>query len=69
MKNKIEKYLRQLAPHQNNREGPQLLREAVKEIDSLQAKIDSLMLEYCPDEMTEDQIANWGKHQRAVPNI
>ena len=31
-----------------------------------QAKIDSLMLEYCPDEMTPEQIENWGKHQKAV---
>jgi hypothetical protein len=28
-----------------------------------QAKIDALMLEYCPDEMTEDQVANWERHQ------
>ena len=34
-----------------------------KEIESLQAKIDSLMLEYCPNEMTKDQIDNWEKHQ------
>jgi len=33
---------------------------------ALQAKIDRLMLEYCPDEMTPEQIENWGKHQRAV---
>lgn len=25
--------------------------------------IDSLMLEYCPDEMTEEQVANYEKHQ------
>ena len=25
----------------------------------LQAKIDELMLEYCPDEMTPEQIAEW----------
>jgi regulator of replication initiation timing len=32
-------------------------------IDALQYKIDNLMLEYCPDEMTEDQKLNWEKHQ------
>jgi hypothetical protein len=32
--------------------------------DSLQAKIDSLMLEYCPDEMTKEQLAIWESHQR-----
>ena len=31
--------------------------------DALQCKIDNLMLEYCPDEMTKEQIENWGKHQ------
>ena len=30
---------------------------------SLRAKIDSLMLEYCPDEMTPEQIKNWENHQ------
>ncbi len=29
----------------------------------LQAKIDALMLEYCPDEMTPEQLANWERHQ------
>lgn len=31
-----------------------------------QAKIDSLMLEYCPEEMTGEQKATWAKHQAAV---
>lgn len=29
-----------------------------------QAKIDRLMLEYCPDEMTAEQKAAWKQHQR-----
>ena len=33
---------------------------------ALQAKIDALMLEYCPDEMTPEQRANWAAHQRPV---
>jgi hypothetical protein len=28
-----------------------------------QAEIDRLMLDSCPDEMTEDQMENWSKHQ------
>ena len=32
-------------------------------VERLQAKIDSLMLEYCSDEMTEEQLEIWGKHQ------
>lgn len=31
--------------------------------EPLQAKIDALMLEHCPDEMTPEQIAEWAKHQ------
>jgi len=31
-----------------------------------QAEIDRLMLEFCPLEMTEEQIANWAKHQVPV---
>jgi hypothetical protein len=33
---------------------------------SLSAKIDELMLEYCPEDMTPQQIANYEAHQRAV---
>lgn len=28
-----------------------------------QAEIDALMLEYCPNEMTEEQKAEWAAHQ------
>lgn len=31
-----------------------------------QAKIDELMLEYCPDEMTEKQLKVWGDNQRVA---
>lgn len=34
-------------------------------VNAQQARIDELMCEYCPDEMTEDQIAEWEKHQKA----
>lgn len=33
---------------------------------SLQARIDALMLEHCPDEMTPEQIAEWERHQVPV---
>lgn len=36
------------------------------EIASLQAKIDELMLEYCPEDMTEEQLEAWGKAQVPV---
>jgi hypothetical protein len=34
------------------------------EIAALQAKIDALMLEYCPSEMTPEQMAEWERHQK-----
>jgi len=37
-----------------------------KECDARQAKIDSLMLEHCPDEMAQEQKDNWAKHQKPV---
>lgn len=37
-----------------------------RQIGSLQASIDMLMFEYCPDEMTPAQVAVWADNQRAV---
>ena len=37
-----------------------------KHAESLQAKIDALMLEYCPEDMTPEQVEEWGRHQRAA---
>lgn len=34
-----------------------------KEKCTLQAKIDSLMLEFCPEEMTQEQIECWEESQ------
>jgi len=49
---------------------PTLLKNALDEIvllaayvNHLQAKIDSLMLEFCPHEMTEEQIKTWEANQ------
>ena len=39
------------------------IKRMEKKIASQQAKIDSLMLEYCPDEMTEEQVKNWEDSQ------
>jgi hypothetical protein len=38
----------------------------MSELDARQAKIDALMLEFCPDEMTADQLENWKRHQRGT---
>lgn len=37
-----------------------------KECAAKQAEIDRLMLEYCPDEMTPEQVAEWAASQRPV---
>lgn len=39
-------------------------RTLEREIAAKQAIIDRLMLEHCPEEMTEDQVAEWGRHQK-----
>lgn len=40
--------------------------EAHSKIESMQAKIDELMLEYCPDEMQEEQKINWQLNQKMI---
>ena len=42
-----------------------LLNRAADALDAKQAKIDELMFEYCPEDMTAEQITEWGKHQRS----
>ena len=43
------------------------LKERIKELELevqlKQAKIDSLMLEYCPEEISKEQFDNWSKHK------
>lgn len=34
--------------------------------DYQQSVIDAIMLEYCPEEMTWEQIEEWKKHQKVV---
>lgn len=34
------------------------------QVAALQAKVDALMLEFCPDEMTEEQKETWARHQQ-----
>lgn len=36
---------------------------AERDASAKQARIDALMLEYCPDEMTPEQVADWAQHQ------
>ena len=37
-----------------------------RECGAKQAQIDRLMLEYCPDEMTPEQVAEWAANQQPV---
>jgi hypothetical protein len=40
-----------------------MLDRNTEQIAAKQAKIDALMFEHCPDEMTEEQVEEWKKHQ------
>ena len=43
-------------------------KEKTNKIASLQAKIDALMLECCPEDMTKEQMAEYELHQEIVNN-
>ena len=67
---RAERYYNELPPHAKERKGGMYVKELIdelntktKQIEDLQAKIDLLMLEYCPDEMTKELIEDWEKHQ------
>ena len=42
------------------------ITELKRQLDAKQARIDELMIEYCPDEMTEEQWKTYEKHQVPV---
>ncbi len=42
------------------------LAAAKKDANAKQAKIDALMLEWCPDEMTPEQLKEWGNRQQVT---
>ena len=35
-----------------------------QQLAAKQAEVDALMLEYCPNEMSQEQLDNWAAHQR-----
>lgn len=39
---------------------------AAAELDRLQARVDALMLEFCPNEMTALQMQRWAANQKQV---
>lgn len=40
------------------------IEQLKKDKNHLQFKVDSLMMEFCPDEMTDEQIRIWEEHQQ-----
>ena len=40
--------------------------ELERELSAAQARIDELMLEYCPNEMTAEQLSEYARHQVPV---
>lgn len=44
------------------------LAEAKRQLAAKQYQIDELMLEYCPNEMTPEQLEEYAKNQRAIGN-
>lgn len=46
-----------------------ILEFAERFIAPVQSKLDEVMLEYCPDEMSPEQVEEWGKHQVIVNDL
>ena len=41
-----------------------VIAELRQQLAAKQAEVDALMLEYCPSEMSQEQLDNWAAHQR-----
>jgi len=39
-------------------------KELERQLASKQAEVDALMLEFCPEELTREQVEEWAKHQK-----
>lgn len=46
-----------------------LAQRAIKLIHAQQSQIDALMLEWCPNEMSKEQMGNWAKHQAPAEGL
>jgi hypothetical protein len=53
---------------QRMEEAEEAFRAIQADVAAKQAEIDRLMLEYCPEEMSAEQTAEWGKHQIPAPS-
>lgn len=45
-------------------EAAEMIIDLRAQVAALQARVDALMLEFCPDEMNEEQLDHWARHQR-----
>lgn len=63
---RIKRYLRQLAPHQNEREGPQLLREALAEIEGALTVVEAARCIRHWHDSDNDGMVVSGEHVRAL---
>jgi hypothetical protein len=52
-----------IAALQANEDKAEVIKRFDAALQAKQAKIDALMWEFCPDEMTSEQITEWKKHQ------
>ena len=43
-----------------------VVEERNDQLAAAQAQIDALMLEFCPEEMTKEQLDEWAKNQRVI---
>lgn len=41
-------------------------QEEMRKRDAAEAKLDAIMLEYCPEEMTKEQKIRWAQHQKPI---
>lgn len=44
----------------------QYIKQLESKCNSLQAALDEMMLEYCPNDMTYEQYVDWGNHQKKI---
>ena len=59
--NRLLKERQEWALHTN-----EMIRGLRKQLAAAQAQIDALMLEFCPEEMTKEQLDEWAKNQRVI---